>query len=223
MKKLQKREKVLLIVLLVILVAVVPFVLLIFPVMQQNTGKADTLAVLEVSRMEMETRLAAKPALETALAEIEERYAENEELIPPAMKNYDIHYLVSDICSKAGVTLDSLSIGEYEAQTAASSRNRSKAHSFRAWCCSSRQPEISSRRRTSSSSFTNSLIWWSRNFISTWKTRSCRRQLLSRRSFTRWHSRETRRLTPQQQRRNRPRRTRRTQPGRRHQSENRDR
>ncbi len=115
MKKLQKREKVLLIVLLVILVAVVPFVLLIFPVMQQNTGKADTLAVLEVSRMEMETRLAAKPALETALAEIEERYAENEELIPPAMKNYDIHYLVSDICSKAGVTLDSLSIGEYEA------------------------------------------------------------------------------------------------------------
>ena len=115
MKKLQKREKVLLIVLLVILVAVVPFVLLIFPVMQQNTGKADTLAVLEASRMEMETRLAAKPALETALAEIEERYAENEELIPPAMKNYDIHYLVSDICSKAGVTLDSLSIGEYEA------------------------------------------------------------------------------------------------------------
>ena len=50
MKKLQKREKVLLIVLLVILVAVVPFVLLIFPVMQQNTGKADTLAVLEACR-----------------------------------------------------------------------------------------------------------------------------------------------------------------------------
>ena len=58
MKKLQKREKVLLIVLLVILVAVVPFVLLIFPFMQQNTVKADTLAVLEASRMEMETRLA---------------------------------------------------------------------------------------------------------------------------------------------------------------------
>ena len=86
MKKLQKREKVLLIVLLVILVAVVPFVLLIFPGYAAKYRKADTLAVLEASRMEMETRLAAKPALETALAEIEERYAENEELIPPAMK-----------------------------------------------------------------------------------------------------------------------------------------
>ena len=52
--------------------------------------------------MEMETRLAAKPALETALAEIEERYAENEELIH-RNKTADIHYLVSDICSKAGV------------------------------------------------------------------------------------------------------------------------
>lgn len=115
MKKLQKREKVLLVVLLVIVIAVVPFVLLIYPVMQDNAEKERSLAELEASRFEMETQLSVKPTLESALAELKQQYEENGALIPPVMKNYDIHYMVSDICNRAGVTLDSLSIGEYEA------------------------------------------------------------------------------------------------------------
>lgn len=115
MKKLQKREKILLAVLLVIVVAVVPFVLFIFPAIQQNAEKESMLTELRAAQFDMETQLAAKPALESALAEMEENYEPGSALIPPVMKNYDIHYMISDICSKAGVTLDALSIGAYEA------------------------------------------------------------------------------------------------------------
>lgn len=115
MKRLQKREKVLLIVLVVLLLTVLPFVLLIYPAMQQNQQKQVAYQDLQAARLEMETTLKTKPLLEETLAGLEQKYASAESAIPAQMKNYDIHYFVNDICTKAGVTLDALSIGDYEA------------------------------------------------------------------------------------------------------------
>ncbi|MEA4853933.1 MAG: type II secretion system protein GspM [Christensenella sp.] len=114
MKKLQKREKVLLMVLIILLIILLPFVFLIYPAMQSNNAKQLTYQDLRAAQTEMQTKLATKPALEENLKQLQKTYEENTALIPSPMKNYDIHYFISGLCTNAGVTLDSLSIGDYQ-------------------------------------------------------------------------------------------------------------
>lgn len=112
--KISARERVLLLIVTMLFFVIMPYFLVIKPMLEKGQLQLAEYEAVSEQAIAMERDIAAIPTLEDEHRQLKETLKKKQNIIPPEEKTYGIHYMLTDLCREAGVTLDSLSIGEYQ-------------------------------------------------------------------------------------------------------------
>lgn len=108
LKKLSKREQVLVWVLICLMVFYVSFSFVLIPIYRQAAEKSDQISQLQLEKESVEQKLKSRPGLEESFQTIKKEYDKNQALFVDTLSNEELDKLITGLCLEQGLKPTSL-------------------------------------------------------------------------------------------------------------------